>query len=49
MIGGGFIGLEMAENLHRAGLDVAIIEMQNQVMALLDYEMAPQILHETSA
>lgn len=45
VIGGGFIGLEMAENLHRAGLDVTIIEMQNQVMAPLDYEMA-QILHE---
>ena len=38
-------GLEMAENLHGAGLDVTIIEMQNQVMAPLDYEMA-QILHE---
>ena len=45
VIGGGFIGLEMAENLHRAGLDVTIIEMQNQVMAPLDYEMA-QLLHE---
>lgn len=45
VIGGGFIGLEMAENLHGAGLDVTIIEMQNQVMAPLDYEMA-QILHE---
>ena len=45
VIGGGFIGLEMAENLHCAGLDVTIIEMQNQVMAPLDYEMA-QILHE---
>ena len=45
VIGGGFIGLEMAENLHGAGLDVTIIEMQNQVMAPRDYEMA-QILHE---
>lgn len=45
VIGGGFIGLEMAENLHGAGLDVTIIEIQNQVMAPLDYEMA-QILHE---
>lgn len=45
VIGGGFIGLEMAENLHEAGLDVSIIEMQNQVMAPLDYEMA-QVLHE---
>lgn len=45
VIGGGFIGLEMAENLHEAGLKVTMIEMMNQVMAPLDYEMA-QLLHE---
>lgn len=45
VIGGGFIGLEMAENLHNLGLQVHIIEMQNQVMAPLDYDMA-QLLHE---
>ena len=45
VIGGGFIGLEMAENLKHAGLDVSIIEMTDQVMAPLDYEMA-QFLHE---
>lgn len=45
VIGGGFIGLEMAENLKHAGMDVSIIEMTDQVMAPLDYEMA-QILHE---
>ena len=45
VIGGGFIGLETAENLRHAGLDVSIIEMQSQVMAPLDYEMA-QLLHE---
>ncbi len=45
VIGGGFIGLEMAENLHAAGLEVSIIEMQSQVMAPMDYEMA-QLLHE---
>lgn len=45
VIGGGFIGLEMAENLQLAGLNVSIIEMLNQVMAPLDYEMA-QLLHE---
>lgn len=45
VIGGGFIGLEMAENLKNAGLDVKIIEMQDQVMAPLDFEMA-QLLHE---
>ncbi|MDD3348210.1 MAG: CoA-disulfide reductase [Bacilli bacterium] len=45
IIGGGFIGLEMAENLHGLGLQVTIIEMQNQVMAPIDFEMA-QLLHE---
>ena len=45
VIGGGFIGLEMAENLHKAGLQVSIIEMQDQVMAPLDKEMA-NLLHE---
>lgn len=44
VIGGGFIGLEMAENLHALGLKVSIVEMQNQVMAPLDYEMS-QMLH----
>ena len=46
VIGGGFIGLEMAENLHRAGLQVSIVEMQDQVMAPLDLEMA-KVLHKT--
>ena len=45
VIGGGFIGLEMAENLHARGVDTTIIELSNQVMAPLDYEMAA-ILHE---
>ena len=45
VIGGGFIGLEMAENLHNANLDVTLIEMQDQVMAPLDKEMA-NLLHE---
>lgn len=40
VIGGGFIGLEMAESLRHLGLDVSLIEAQNQVMAPLDYEMA---------
>ncbi len=45
VIGGGFIGLEMADNLHHAGLSVTLIEMQSQVMPSVDYEMA-QLLHE---
>lgn len=45
VVGGGFIGLEMAENLNRAGLKVSLVEMLPQVMAPLDFEMA-QLLHE---
>ena len=48
VIGGGFIGLEMAENLHAVGIQTSIIEMLDQVMAPLDYEMA-QFLHENIA
>lgn len=40
VVGGGFIGLEMAENLHHLGLKVSIVEAANQVMAPIDYEMA---------
>ena len=46
VIGGGFIGLEMAENLRHAGLSVSLIEALDQVMSPIDYEMA-QLLHET--
>ena len=45
VIGGGFIGLEMAENLRHAGLEVSIIEALDQVMAPIDFELA-QLLHE---
>ena len=44
VIGGGFIGLEMAENLHDLGIAVTLIEAGNQVMAPLDIEMA-SIIH----
>ena len=40
VIGAGFIGLEMAENLHDLGIEVSIIEMGNQILAPLDFEMA---------
>jgi NADPH-dependent 2,4-dienoyl-CoA reductase/sulfur reductase-like enzyme/rhodanese-related sulfurtransferase len=40
VVGGGFIGLETAENLARRGLHVAIVEMASQVMPPLDPEMA---------
>ncbi|MCA1063989.1 FAD-dependent oxidoreductase [Rossellomorea sp. AcN35-11] len=44
IIGGGFIGLEMAENLHHRGVRVTVVELGNQVMAPIDYEMA-SIVH----
>jgi NADPH-dependent 2,4-dienoyl-CoA reductase/sulfur reductase-like enzyme/rhodanese-related sulfurtransferase len=40
VIGGGFIGLETAENLVHRGFDVTIVEMADQVLAPLDQEMA---------
>ena len=40
VVGAGFIGLEMAENLHALGASVSIVEMANQVMAPIDFSMA---------
>ncbi|UCC18288.1 MAG: FAD-dependent oxidoreductase [Promethearchaeota archaeon] len=45
IIGGGFIGLEMAENLVEKGVKVKIVEMLDQVMPPLDKEMA-QFIHQ---
>ncbi|MGX1983717.1 CoA-disulfide reductase [Thermolongibacillus altinsuensis] len=45
VIGGGFIGVEMAENLWERGIEVTLVEMANQIMAPVDYEMAA-ILHQ---
>ncbi len=45
VIGGGFIGLEVAENLRSAGKNVSLVEAANQIMAPFDYDMA-QILHK---
>lgn len=45
VVGGGFIGLEMAENLHRLGIQTFLIEMANQVLPPLDYEMAVFLHH----
>ena len=39
VVGGGFIGLEMTENLAGLGISVSIAEMQQQVMPLMDAEM----------
>jgi NADPH-dependent 2,4-dienoyl-CoA reductase/sulfur reductase-like enzyme/rhodanese-related sulfurtransferase len=43
VVGGGYIGMEMTENLVNLGLSVTIVEMQPQVMPLLDPEMASPI------
>ncbi len=40
VVGGGFIGLEIAENLHHRGVQVTLIELLNQVLAPVDYEIA---------
>lgn len=45
VVGGGFIGLEMVENLYEAGLNVSVVEKGNQVMAPIDYAMAT-IIHQ---
>lgn len=44
VVGGGFIGLEMAENLHERGVEVTLVHSRDQVMKPVDYEMA-SILH----
>ena len=44
VIGGGFIGLEMVENLQKRGVEVILVHSRNQVMKPVDYEMA-SILH----
>ncbi len=46
VVGGGFIGLEMAENLVKLGLTVTVVEMQPHVMPLLDPEIAASIHDE---
>lgn len=45
VVGGGFIGVEVAENLKEAGKSVSLIEGANQIMAPFDYDMV-QILHK---
>ena len=43
VVGGGFIGLEVAENLVELGLKVDLVEMLNQVLAPVDYELAAEV------
>jgi NADPH-dependent 2,4-dienoyl-CoA reductase/sulfur reductase-like enzyme/rhodanese-related sulfurtransferase len=46
VVGAGFIGLEMAENLRDIGLEVTIVEAAPQVLGVLDFEMAAFAHHE---
>lgn len=43
VIGGGYIGVEMAENLKRAGLEVSIVELADHLIAPLDFDMAADV------
>lgn len=43
VIGGGFIGIEIAENLLELGIQTSIIEMADQLLGQIDYEMAAQV------
>lgn len=45
VVGGGFIGLEMAENLVARGVKVTIVEMLDQVMPPMDFDMAAMVHH----
>jgi NADPH-dependent 2,4-dienoyl-CoA reductase/sulfur reductase-like enzyme/rhodanese-related sulfurtransferase len=49
VVGGGFIGLEMAENLAHRGMDVTIVEMADQLMPPLDPEMAEYVRQRIAA
>lgn len=45
VVGAGFIGLEMAENLHELGIQVTVVEMADQVMTPVDFEIAA-VVHQ---
>ena len=49
VVGGGFIGLEVAENLVDIGLNVSVIELGNHVMAPVDFEFAKMVQHHAAA
>lgn len=45
VIGGGFIGIEVAENLNQAGYNITLVEAANQILRTFDYDMV-QIFHK---
>jgi pyruvate/2-oxoglutarate dehydrogenase complex dihydrolipoamide dehydrogenase (E3) component/rhodanese-related sulfurtransferase len=46
VVGAGFIGLEMVENLHARGIRVVVVELADQVLNIVDYEMAAMVHRE---
>ena len=46
VVGAGFIGLEMAENLHARGILVTVVEMADQAMSVMDFELAAMVHRE---
>lgn len=46
VIGGGFVGVEMAENLKHLGIDVSLVELNSQVLSMLDSDMV-SFVHST--
>ena len=49
VVGGGFIGLETAENLVKAGIDTTIIELQEHILPTIDSDMAKLLENEVVA
>lgn len=43
VIGGGYIGVEMAENLKKSGVETTIVELSDHLIAPLDYDMACEV------
>lgn len=43
VVGGGYIGVEMAENLKEAGIEVSIVELADHLIAPLDFDMASDV------
>jgi len=43
VVGAGYIGIEMAENLHLLGLDVSIVELSDHIIQPLDFDMAADV------
>ncbi|HQC53057.1 MAG TPA: FAD-dependent oxidoreductase, partial [Lentisphaeria bacterium] len=46
VVGGGFVGIELAENLHERGLEVTLVELANFIMPCLDWEMSNLLVEE---